>query len=158
MLKRKQALRLRREQIDDLLEKIRASALPTRPKKGWVREIRETLGMSRTAFARRLSLDPSTVLRLENSEAKGTITLSSLERLARALECEVSYVLIPKRSLFEMLKQRAERVLRKEEEDIEHTMQLEGQGGRKQSDVRRAMDVASLIESSDKRLWDLDEE
>ena len=158
MLRKKLSIRLKRDRLDTSLKNIRDFGLPAPPKKGWIREIREALGMSRTAFARRLSLDPSTVLRLENSEAKRTITLASLERLARALECDVSYVLVPKRSLFEMLKERAERVLAKDEKEVEHTMQLEGQGSGTQSNVRHAYEVASLIESSDKRLWEDEEE
>ena len=157
MLKFKSAQRIRREQLDQSLSKVRSqSIIPPRPRKGWVREIREALGMKRPAFARRLSLDPSTVSRLEESEARKTITLASLERLARAIECDVAYVLIPRRTLFEMLKERAERLLAKEEATVEHSMQLEGQGTRGKNTARRAVDVAALIESSDKRLWEDD--
>ena len=157
MLKKKQSTRIRREQIDARLMGIKKHQLPSTPKKGWVREIRECLGMKRPVLSKRLSLDPSTLARLEESEAKKTITLQSLERLASALECDLSYVLIPKRPLSKTLEKRAEDVLRREDESIEHSMALEGQGaGKKKGVVRHAIEVAALIESGDKRLWEED--
>lgn len=153
MIKRKPSQRLRREQLDEIFRALRSRTLPVSPKKGWVREIREALGMSRAVFARRLSLDPSTVLRLEKSEAKKTITITSLQRLADALECDLKYVLIPKRSLSDMLFERAERILKKEEEAVENSMRLEKQGGKKQGALRKTFEIVSLIDSFDRRLW-----
>lgn len=159
MLKKKQSIRIRREQLDTLFSGLKKHIFPSPPKKGWIREIRESLGMKRPTLAKRLFLDPSTIARLEQSEAKKTITLQSLERLAEALECDLSYVLVPRRPLSKILEERAKKVIKKEEEAIEHTMALEGQGVvKKKGVVRQAIEIAILIESNDKRLWEEDSE
>ena len=48
------------------------------------------LNISTSELALRLGVSQSTVVRLEQSEAKGTISLHSLSRMAKALGCKVS--------------------------------------------------------------------
>jgi predicted DNA-binding mobile mystery protein A len=67
------------------------------------------------------------VQRLELSEAKGSIQLSTLRRAAEALDCEVVYALVPRRSLQETYEQAAKIVARRELSLIGHTMALEDQ-------------------------------
>ena len=65
------------------------------PSGGWVRAVRQALGMSAEQLARRVGVSRATVATLERSEARGRITLASLEKLARGLGCRVAYVLVP---------------------------------------------------------------
>jgi len=68
----------------------------------------EYLGMSAAAFARRLGMSPAGVRKLEGAEASYTITLASLRKLAQALDCELQYALVPRTSLVQHVKDRAE--------------------------------------------------
>ena len=155
MITKKNSSTLRREQLDSLFASVRRISLPARPKRGWVREIRECLGMKRPVLAEKLSIDTSTLARLEKSEEKMTATLKSLKRMAEALECNLYYVLVPKKSLSKTLEEKAAQLLESDEDNVEHSMLLEGQAvGKKKSAQRRAIEIASLIESGDKRLWE----
>jgi len=58
------------------------------------RAIRDALGMSLTAFARRLAMTPAGARKLEQAEAEDVITLASLRKLAEALDCELHYALV----------------------------------------------------------------
>jgi predicted DNA-binding mobile mystery protein A len=78
------------------LDEACAKLQPTQPSKGWLLAVREGLGLSRAAIAKRLSLTPSAVQSFEISEARGTIALQSLRKLADALDCEVVVKLVPK--------------------------------------------------------------
>lgn len=56
---------------------------------------RERLNMSTSELAQRLGVSQSSVVRLEQSEASGGISLSSLQRAAQALGCDLEYTLRP---------------------------------------------------------------
>ena len=57
--------------------------------------MRCALGMSAEQLARRVGVSRATIATLERSEARGRITLASLEKLARGLGCRVAYTLVP---------------------------------------------------------------
>ena len=65
------------------------------PKGGWLRAIRESLGMSAEQLGRRLGISKQSVLQLEENERRKVITLVSLERAASFLGCRLRYVLEP---------------------------------------------------------------
>ena len=94
---------LQLQQMDAQLDKLKGIPVPPRPQIGWVRAIRESLGMSAVALARRLGITHAGVRKLESSEAAEAITLASLRKLAEALDCELTYELIPRPSLKEQL-------------------------------------------------------
>jgi XRE family transcriptional regulator, regulator of sulfur utilization len=51
--------------------------------------------MSAEQLAQRVGVTRATIATLERSEARGRITLASLEKLARGLGCRVVYALVP---------------------------------------------------------------
>lgn len=104
-----------------------ASAL-TPPAKGWIRSIRDALGMSARELGQRLGVSPSTVLRTEAHEASGSVNLSTMSRYAEALECDLVVALVPKRPLSEHVLEQALAIARERAEKTQHTMQLEAQG------------------------------
>jgi predicted DNA-binding mobile mystery protein A len=57
--------------------------------------VRQAIGMSAEQLARRVGVTRATIATLERSEARGRITLASLEKLARGLGCRVVYALVP---------------------------------------------------------------
>ena len=71
--------KLMREQIQESLnDYVKFSAKPT-PKKGWIRTIREALGMSSYVLAERLGCSRVNITTIEQRERKGTISLETLE-------------------------------------------------------------------------------
>lgn len=99
-----------------------------RPSTGWVRAVREGLGLSLRAFASRLGMTAPSAQDLERNEARGAITLATLERAAAALHCRVVYALVPTQQgeTFTELEKRISpdfRLIR----DTEHSMRLEAQ-------------------------------
>jgi len=97
------------------------------PTRGWVRAIRDALGMTAGQLGGRIGVTQSTVQRLETSEAAGTIKLASLRRLAEGLGCELVYALVPRQSLGTLYDGRAREVARRELSAIDHSMALEDQ-------------------------------
>lgn len=83
------------EDLDESLNRFRESMRSLPPAGGWARAVRQALGMSAEQLSRRVGVSRATVATLERSEARGRITLASLEKLARGLGCRVSYALVP---------------------------------------------------------------
>lgn len=122
----KKFAKLQLQQIDATLNKSK-NTYPYRPKIGWVKAIRESLGISVSALARRLKVPPHSVTKLENAEINERITLASLRNIADALDCDLEYVLVPRKPLEKMLQERAFAVARDRLQPISHSMALEGQ-------------------------------
>ena len=139
---------LRRATLDRAFSKLRKHLVPL-PRHGWIHEIRTLLGMTTSQLAKRIGSSQSSVSLFEKSELRKSITLGSLEKLAAALECEVHYVLLPKRGLESELLCRATEIYEKEEHALEHHMQLENQGTTGRNDVRRAYEILRLY----KKVW-----
>jgi len=150
----KQFRDLQTQQMDALLETWRTAQLSARPRSGWVRAIRESLGMSAAAFARRLGMTPVGVRKLESAEASDAITLASLRKLAQALDCELQYALVPRNSLQQQMRDRAEMVARERLRPIAHSMALEDQAVQgPQNKLQLEAAIKELIEGSRRELW-----
>lgn len=150
----KQFRDLQTQQMDALLETWRTAQLSARPRSGWVRAIRESLGMSAAAFARRLGMTPVGVRKLESAEASDAITLASLRKLAQALDCELQYALVPRNSLQQQVRDRAEMVARERLRPIAHSMALEDQAVQgPQNKLQLEAAIKELIEGSRRELW-----
>ena len=103
-----------------------------RPPKGWIRTIRQALGVSSGEMARKLGTSRQLPLQLEKGEGEGRITLKSLRAAANALDCDLVYAFVPRGETFEEL---SERRARSEAESlvlaVQHSMALEDQAGSK---------------------------
>jgi predicted DNA-binding mobile mystery protein A len=145
---------LKLRQLDAALDRWRVADLPPRPPSGWIKAVREALGMTATHLARRLGVTPSTVTRLETSEADDAVSLATLRRAAEALDCELHYALVPKQSLGQTLEARAARLARQQMAAISHTMALEAQSTSRETVEAQTRALAeSLLKGSRRTLW-----
>src|SRR3989338_2093177 len=145
---------LKLRQLDAALDCWRSADLPPRPPSGWIKAIREGLGMAATHLAARLGVTTSTVTRLETSEADDTISLATLRRAAEALGCELHYALVPKRSLADTLENRAIALARQQMAAVSHTMALEAQATSRETVEAQTRALAeNLLKGSRRALW-----
>ena len=145
---------LKLQQLDAALARWRSADLPSRPSSGWLKAIREALGMPATQLAKRLGVVTSTVTRLEASEADDTISLATLRRAAEALGCELHYAVVPRQSLAGTLESRATSVARQRMAAVSHTMALEAQATSKNTVANQTRSLAeNLLKGSRRELW-----
>lgn len=116
------------EQLDKRFIKLKPLTNQARPARGWIRAIREALGMTTGQLARRLGVHQPRVIELERGEATGNITVKSLERAAEALGCRLVYTFVPKEPLADTIRKRASVIAHQQLASVEHTMRLEAQG------------------------------
>ena len=122
------------------------------PPKGWIRAIRDALGMSLRQLGGRIGQSPQAVSSLEESEANGTIALNTLRRAAEALDCVVVYAVVPKTSLTEMVDNRAREIALRALGRVSHSMALEDQQVDRDFEARVQRYIANAI--TDRNLWD----
>lgn len=145
---------LKLRQLDAALNRWRSADLPPRPPSGWIKAVRESLGMAAAHLAARLGVTTSTVTRLETSEADDTISLGTLRRAAEALGCELHYALVPKQSLADTLEDRAMTLARRQMASVSHTMALEAQStSREAVEVQTRALAEELLKGSRRALW-----
>jgi predicted DNA-binding mobile mystery protein A len=113
--------------LDKRFSGLRPLAKSQRPPKGWIRAIRDALGMTTSQFAKRLGVSQPRIIKLEKAEVDGSVTLQTLQRAAEALGCRFVYALIPEKPLADTVRERAELVAGRQLASVEHTMRLEDQ-------------------------------
>jgi predicted DNA-binding mobile mystery protein A len=141
--------------LDKRFAALRPLAKGARPPKGWLRAIRNALGMTTAQFGRRLGVSQPRIVELEQSEVSGSVTLHTLQRAAEALGCRLVYALIPEKPLAETVGERAELIAKQQQAAVEHTMRLEDQsvkGKAAGKDLRRQF-IEELLRRP-ARLWD----
>lgn len=143
-----------REELNKSLKKMKGLK-NVQPAKGWIRSIREALGMSGRQLAERIQVEGSRITEMEKAEAHGNITLKSLRRAADAMDCELVYAFVPRADLQTTLRLQAEKAARKKLESVRHTMRLEDQGLTEKEDARLVDKMAEeWSEATPRWLWD----
>lgn len=146
--------RIMREQLDKKFEtpgKIKGIQAPV---KGWLRSIREALGMSGKQLAERIGVSQPRVVQMEKDELSGALTLKTMRHVAEAMDCMFVYALVPRTSLEETIHDQAKKVAEQRLSRTSHTMLLEDQ--QVSNDERRKMlesKVEDLIRELPKDFW-----
>lgn len=141
--------------FDRRLPDLRSMSASELPQKGWLRAVRDALGMTTAQLARRIGVSQPRIVELEQAELSGSVTLNSLRRAADALGCRVVYALVPDRPLADVVRDRAHLVAEKQLAAVRHTMRLEGQAvedKRADEELRRQL-VEQLLRKP-ARIWD----
>jgi predicted DNA-binding mobile mystery protein A len=139
-----------REMLDRRLISLQPSTQYAPPRLGWIRGIRDALGMSAADLAARMGISGASVRSLEGKEMTGGIRLSSLQRAAEAMDCTLVYAFVPNTSIEATVRRQAQRVLDEQMGRTRQTMALEAQGADMRSTAVDAQ-LQAIVDST--RLW-----
>lgn len=146
---------LRRRQLDKQLLPLQSFARTPRPRKGWIREVRDALGMSARQLALRVGVAQPSIAKLERSEEAETISLQSLRKVAEAMDCTLVYAFVPNHSLDTTLNRQAEHRAAELLQRVEHTMRLEAQGRPTEERRREQHELAQeMVRTLSRELWE----
>ncbi len=153
----KDALKLQRQVMEKKLKPWLAHAPEKKPPAGWLKAIRGALGMTTQQLADRLGIDQAGITRHEAREQKGTITLETMNAIARAMQCKVVYAIVPDenfQSLDAILENQAHSKATEILKKVSHSMRLEAQEISDDDKQRQLLRLAAeLKEKMDSRLW-----
>jgi predicted DNA-binding mobile mystery protein A len=125
------------------------------PRAGWIRAIRDALGISQSQIALRVGVSRATVQQWERAEARRRITVQSLDRVAQAMGCTVALAIVPKGGTLDDIRRRQARakaiaMVKKEDApaDPDAVTDLTAAQQRRVDRI-----VARFLRGSPRRLW-----
>ena len=145
-----------RRQLDANLAKFDEFKCLQLPPRGWIRAVREALGMSGKQLAGRLKVSQPRIHKLEQSEPSGALTIKTIRQVAEALDCVFVYALVPRSTLEETVRTQARAVAGERMQRVSHTMFLEAQGlSTKEQQVSLDDAIEELVRELPRDLWDM---
>lgn len=126
------------------------------PPTGWIKAIRNAIGMSMLQLGNRLSITKQSVQDIERREKDGSITIKALREAARALNMQLVYGFIPNDGSLELLIERkAKELATQTVMRTNNTMKLEDQENTKQRIEKAIQERTTIIKTEmPKTLWD----
>ena len=97
-----------------------------KPAGGWLRAVRQALGLTQATVAKKAGITQQAYAQFERGEAGGTLSIGNLQRAAEAMDCELVYYLVPRAKSFGELATRLDPDFAHLQAS-EHSMALEGQ-------------------------------
>jgi predicted DNA-binding mobile mystery protein A len=85
-----------RRNLDVETRPFRQAGMDKHPTQALLRAVRKALRIRSQEIATRMGTTQSAVFDMEKREARGTITLKSIARLAEAMDCKMVYGVVPK--------------------------------------------------------------
>lgn len=146
---------LRVRQLDDALRPAKGLRNRPPPAGGWTRTIRQALGMSIRQLGQRAGLSANAVVSIERNEAKGSVRLESLARIAEAMDCDLVYAVVPRESLEEMIRRQALRAADQVVGRVAASMELEDQSTAPEEKRRQIEELADRLRKNPSRIWDV---
>ena len=144
-----------RQQLDKRLNILQNVDISARPPRGWIKAIREALGMTTEQLGKRLGVSQPRAVGIEKAETSGSLTLESLERAARALDCRLVYALVPRKKLEFLVEDRARELAKKRLRTTSHSMALEDQRVDEADELEHLKRlVQKLLEQPGSILWE----
>ena len=126
------------------------------PPTGWIKAIRNAIGMSMLQLGNRLSITKQSVQDIERREKDGFITIKALREAARALDMQLVYGFVPNDGSLELLIERKAKELATQiVMRTNNTMKLEDQENTKQRIEKAIQERTTIIKTEmPKTLWD----
>ena len=155
MKKSPKSMKLQRKSIDIKIGNIVNYQHVITPKGGWLRTIRESIGMTTAQLASRMGVSQPNIMALQEREVTGKVTLELLEKAARAMGCEFRYAFVPVQSLEAIVDTQAKRAAKKMLDKTNHMMKLEQQGVEKEENEHHLQELISeLKEKRISKIWE----
>jgi len=144
-----------REQLQKTVDRLESIRSVRQPVRGWLRSVREALGMSSKQLAERLGVSGPRITGLEKSEQIGSATINTMRQAAEALDCVFVYAVIPREDFTATIHNQAKTLARRRMNNVTHSMLLEAQQ-LSDSDQQKAIEteVENIMRTMPKELWD----
>jgi len=147
--------KLIREQLETSLRRLAPLHSVSTPPKGWVRAIRNALGMTAKQLASRLGVAQQAVARIEKDELSGSVAIKTMRRIAECLDCVFVCGFVPRLSLEATLRKQAQKLTATRLAQASQTMSIEDQAlSIKENEKVLSEMVDELVDTLPSNLWD----
>ena len=148
--------KLQFQQLNEKMDQLNGMQHVIVPPIGWIKAIRNGIGMSMEQLGKKLSITKQGVMDIEKREKEGAITIKSMQEIGKAMDTQFVYGFVPKAgSLEQMIEYRALEIASKIVERTSTTMKLEDQVNSKERIEKAIKERATeIINKTPKILWD----
>ena len=148
--------KLQFQQLNEKLDKLTGLQHLIVPPIGWIKAIRNVIGMSMEQLGKKLSITKQAVMDIEKREKNGAITIKSMQEIAKVMDMKFVYGFVPNAgSLDQMIETRALEMATKIVKRTSTTMKLEDQVNSKERIEKAIKERATeIINKTPKILWD----
>ena len=98
-----------------------------KPPVGWIKTIRNILGMNTRQLGERCGVTSERIQRIESDELNKKLTMATLEKMAIAMNCRFVYGFVPNEGLINTIEKQAKYKAETRLNRIAHSMALEDQ-------------------------------
>ena len=123
-----------------------------KPLQGWIKTIRELLGMTSIQFSKKLKVSQPRLAVIEKNEKN--LKLSTMEKIADELNCDFVYALVPRENVNDIIYNRAKQKALNIVTKVNNNMSLENQ----LSDNKEVLEdtIEYLLSKKVTKIWDED--
>ena len=148
--------KLQFQQLNEKMDQLTGLQHVIVPPIGWIKAIRNGIGMSMEQLGKKLSITKQGVMDIEKREKEGAITIKSMQEIAKALDMQFVYGFVPDAgSLDQMIEMRALEIAKTIVQRTSTTMKLEDQANSKERIEKAIKERATeIINKTPKILWD----
>lgn len=114
-------------QINRRIEGLRTVKEKATVREGWIKFMRTALGLTLSELEKLASLAAGSVAQAERREVEGQVSLSTLKKMAEAMECDFVYAFVPKKDMKTLIHDKAFEKARKALGIADLHMKLENQ-------------------------------
>jgi predicted DNA-binding mobile mystery protein A len=148
--------RLEVSRLDEYFQTLKSESGLNRqaPSRGWVRAMRDALGMSAAQLANRLGVSRAAVYQLEARESSRKVSLRQLDKAADAMDCDVFYTLVPRSTVEQTIRAQSKKKAETRFYKANLSMGLEAESVKDKKFVTAVSSSSSLTEAlTDRYLW-----
>ena len=148
--------KLQFQQLNEKMDQLNGLQHVIVPPIGWIKAIRNGIGMSMEQLGKKLSITKQGVMDIEKREKEGAITIKSMQEIAKAMDTKFVYGFVPNAgSLEKMIETRALEIAKTIVQRTSTTMKLEDQVNSKERIEKAIKERATeIINKTPKILWD----
>jgi len=146
---------LRKLKLAQIERQIKGLDCITIPAVGWIKNIREALGMNTRQLGERCNISSERIVKIESDESEGKLTMATLEKMATAMNCKFVYGFVPNDGLINTIERQAYIKAKSQLARISHSMTLENQKISNES-MNEQIELLKeeLIKGNIKKIWD----
>jgi len=148
--------KLQFQQLNEKMDKLTVLQHLIMPPIGWIKAIRNGIGMSMEQLGKKLSITKQAVMDIEKREKEGAITIKSMQEIAKVIDMKFVYGFVPNAgSLEQMIETRSLEIATKIVQRTSTSMKLEVQVNSKERIEKVIKErAAEIINKTPKILWD----
>ncbi len=124
------------------------------PAEGWLKTVRQALGMTGLQLAKRLGVTKGRVSQAEAAEQDGGVTLKTMHSMAKAMNCRFIYAVIPEKEVDLVIRDQAIKKAKERVKAASTHMALEAQTlDKKQLNAEIERIASEIMDKMPSDLW-----